>query len=503
MFHAERWFDRARSRPEDVPKAALPAEARGETLAFAVRRAASVINSTLDCLVSPPTAALPLFAVRADGLAAFLQTLPSEQAGFLRASGFTASAQELALLPGGDGVRGAVLGLGEERAPEAFGDLAFRLPADSRWRLQSGAFEMGMAVLGFALGAYRYTAVKPHTRAPAKLVLPAGCERAVSEARAIGMARDLINTPANLLGPAELAGSALELAASFGADATCVEDEALERDYPTIAAVGRGSTREPLVALFRWRGSRAAPDAPLIALCGKGVCFDSGGYDIKPSAGMLRMKKDMGGAAAVLGMARVLMEADLPIRLAVRLGCVENSVSGTAMRPLDVIRTRRGLTVEIGNTDAEGRLVLCDLLADASDEQPALLLDCPTLPGAARGARGPYLPAVFCTDEAGAAQLVAAGGDCHDPLWRLPLWNGYDPWLASPVADLNNVSTKPFAGAIVAALFLRRFVPPGVNWAHVDLYAWNDQTRPAHPEGGEGQAIRAVCSAIEKSVIAS
>ena len=460
-------------------------------------------DALLDCFVSPPTAALPLFAVRADSLAAFLQTLPSDQAGFLRASGFTAAAQELALLPGGDGVRGAVLGLGDERAPEAFGDLAYRLPADSRWRLQSGAFEMNTAVLGFALGAYRYTAIKPHKRAPAKLVLPAGCERAVWEARAIGMARDLINAPANLLGPAELAGAALELGASFGADATCFEGEQLERDYPTIAAVGRGSTREARVALFRWRGSKASPDAPLIALCGKGVCFDSGGYDIKPSAGMLRMKKDMGGAAAVLAMARVLMEADLPIRLAVRVGCVENSVSGTAMRPLDVLCTRRGLTVEIGNTDAEGRLVLCDLLADASDEQPALLLDCATLTGAARVALGPDLPALFCNDEAWAAHLLAAGGDSYDPLWRLPLWDGYDPWLASPVADLNNVSAKPFAGAVVAALFLRRFVPPGISWAHIDLYAWNDQTRPGHPEGGEGQAIRAVCSAIERRVIAS
>ncbi len=457
-------------------------------------------ESLLDCFVLPPTAALPLFAVRADGLASFLQTLPAEQAGFLRASGFTASAQELTLLPGGDGVRGAVLGLGEERAPEAFGDLAYRLPADPRWRLQSGAFEMSAAVLGYALGAYRYTALKPHKRQPAKLVLPSGCERAVSEARAIGMARDLINTPANLLGPAELAQSAMDLAASFGADAGCIEGEVLEREYPAVAAVGRGSARAPRVALFRWRGSKAAADAPHIALCGKGVCFDSGGYDIKPSAGMLRMKKDMGGAAAVLGIARVLMEADLPIRLSVRVGCVENSIGANAMRPLDVLRTRHGLTVEVGNTDAEGRLVLCDLLADASEEAPALLLDCATLTGAARVALGPDLPALFCNDEAWARHLLEAGIETHDPLWRLPLWDGYDPWLASPVADLNNVSSKPLAGAIIAGLFLRRFVAEHVSWAHVDLYAWNDQTRPGHPEGGEGQAIRAVCSAIERSI---
>jgi len=457
----------------------------------------------LDCFVSPPTAALPLFAVRADSLAPFLDTLPAEQARFLRASGYTATAQELALLPGGEGVSGAVLGLGEDRAPEAFGDLAYRLPADTRWRLQSGAFDMSTAVLGFALGAYRYSAVKPHKRPPAKLVLPAGCERAVSEVRAIGMARDLINAPANLLGPAELAQAAMQTGASFGAEVACIEGEALGRDYPAVAAVGRGSTRAPRVVLFRWRGSRAAADAPLISLCGKGVCFDSGGYDMKPSAGMLRMKKDMGGAAAVLGMARVLMEADLPIRLAVRVGCVENSISGTAMRPLDVIRTRRGLSVEVGNTDAEGRLVLCDLLADASDEHPALLLDCATLTGAARVALGPDLPALFCNDNSWAQHFLEAGVETHDPLWRLPLWEGYDPWLASPLADLNNVSSKPFAGAIVAALFLRRFLAPQVVWAHIDLYAWNDQTRPGHPEGGEGQTIRNVCCAIERNVIAA
>jgi leucyl aminopeptidase len=270
-----------------------------------------------------------------------------------------------------------------------------------------------------------------------------------------------------------------------------------------VAAVGRGSTRAPRVALLRWKGSRAGTGAPLIALCGKGVCFDSGGYDLKPSAGMLRMKKDMGGAATVLGMARVLMAADLPIRLVVRIGCVENSVSGDAMRPLDVIRTRRGLSVEIGNTDAEGRLVLCDLLAEASDERPDLIVDCATLTGAARVALGPELPALFCNDETWAGRLLAAGQDQHDPLWQLPLWDGYDSWLNSPIADLNNISSKPFAGAIVAALFLRRFVAPGVNWAHIDLYAWNDQTQPGRPEGGEGQTIRAVCAAIEQSVIAS
>jgi leucyl aminopeptidase len=447
--------------------------------------------------------ALPLFGVRPGEMERFLERLPGEQARFLRTTGFAAAAQELALLSGAEGLAGAVIGLGDSHAPEAFGDLPYRLPVGTTWALQTGDFDDATAALGFALGAYRYAGIRPHKRAPALLLQPDGCTRAVSEAQAIGLARDLINTPANLLGPAELADAALALAKASGAEARCVEGEALTREYPTVAAVGRGSERAPRVVSFRWRGSKAGEAAPLIALCGKGVCFDTGGYDLKPSSGMLRMKKDMGGAAIVLGLARVLMEADLPIRLAVWIGCVENSVSGAAMRPLDVLKTRRGLTVEVGNTDAEGRLVLCDLLAEASDERPALLLDCATLTGAARVATGPDLPALFCNDEAWATRLLQAGQNRHDPMWRLPLWEGYDSWLASPVADLNNVSTKPFAGAIVAALFLRRFVATGIAWAHLDLYAWNDQTRPAHPEGGEGQTIRAASLAIEEFILAS
>ncbi|HTN09494.1 MAG TPA: leucyl aminopeptidase family protein, partial [Acetobacteraceae bacterium] len=260
---------------------------------------------------------------------------------------------------------------------------------------------------------------------------------------------------------------------------------------------GNGSLRRPVVAGFTWQGSRAHAAAPLVSLCGKGVCFDTGGYDLKPPAGMLRMKKDMGGAATILGIARILMEADLPIRLAVRIGCVENSVSGHAMRPGDIIRTRRGLSVEVGNTDAEGRLVLCDLLAEASDEAPALLLNCATLTGAARVATGPDLPALFATDDGWADAIAAAGRTLSDPVWRLPLWDGYDKWLDSPVADLNNISSRPFAGAVVAALFMRRFLAPGTPWVHLDLYAWNDSTRPGRPEGGEAQAMRAVCAAVE------
>ena len=282
-----------------------------------------------------------------------------------------------------------------------------------------------------------------------------------------------------------------------------VEGEALARDYPAVAAVGQGSSRPPVVAGFSWHGRGATEASPLLALCGKGVCSTAAATTSSQSDGMLRMKKDMGGAATVLGIARAIMECDLPIRMLVRLGCVENSISGSAMRPLDVIRTRRGLTVEVGNTDAEGRLVLADLLAEASDAKPSLLLDCATLTGAARVALGPDLVPLFCNDDAWSSALVRAGEAEHDPLWRLPLWDGYDSWLDSSVADMNNVSAKAFAGAITAALFLRRFVAAETPWVHLDLYAWNDTTRPGKPEGGESQALRAVCSAVECMLVAA
>jgi leucyl aminopeptidase len=263
-----------------------------------------------------------------------------------------------------------------------------------------------------------------------------------------------------------------------------------------VAAVGRGSARPPLVVDLAWRGSAAGPEAPLIALCGKGVCFDSGGYDLKPATAMLRMKKDMGGAAVAAGVARLVMQADLPVRLRLLIGAVENSIGAHAMRPLDVVRTRKGLTVEIGNTDAEGRLVLCDLLADADAAAPALLMDFATLTGAARVALGPDLVALFTEDDRLAEDLLAAGLDAEDPLWRMPLWRGYAGWLDSQAADLANVSGKPHAGAVVAALFLQRFVSRERRWAHFDLYAWNDSPRPGRPEGGEATGMRAAFRAL-------
>ena len=449
-----------------------------------------MFDRDLDCLAPPESVGLSVFALRPAALDGFL--CEHHDAAFLRASGFTAAAGEIRLLPGGDGIRGAVFGLGENRDPHLFGALPFGLPARD-WRIEPGDFPIEDATLGFCLGAYQFAAFKA-VRPCARLIATAGA--ATQAARATWLVRDLINTPADRLGPAELAAAVVQVGEAFGAATRVTAGEDLVREYPAIAAVGAGSDRAAAVATFRWQGSTARVDAPLVALCGKGVCFDTGGYDLKPSASMLRMKKDMGGAAIMLGLAHMVMAADLPVRLVVRVGCVENSVSGRAMRPSDVLSTRRGLHVEVGNTDAEGRLVLCDLLAEASDESPALLMDAATLTGAARVALGPDVPAMFCNDDRLAEILLDASTAHYDPAWRLPLWPGYDPWLSSRVADLNNVAARPFAGAIVAGLFLQRFVKSGTPWVHFDTYAWNDSTTAGHPEGGEAQTIRASFASI-------
>ncbi len=445
----------------------------------------------LEGLANRAIGALPLHAVRADALTAFLSGLPAPVTGFLRATGFAAKAGEFALLPGPDGLAGAVVGLGQDaRAnPWAFGNLARGLPSGSAWRLAPGPQDEAMATLGWALGAYRPQRHRAPGAAPALLEVPPECAAAVMAAEAICAARDLINAPAADLGPVELAEAAASLAARHGGTCEIVAGETLEQGFPAVAAVGAGSPRAPRVAVMRWTG---AEHGPLIALCGKGVCFDTGGLDLKPAAGMLRMKKDMGGAAVVLAAAEMIMRSALPVRLLVLVGAVENAISGTAMRPMDVLRTRKGLRVEVGNTDAEGRLVLCDLLAYAAEQAPDMIIDCATLTGAARVALGPDLPALFSNDDGLAARLLAAGEAVFDPMWRLPLHEGYNSWLDSPFADLSNVSQKPMAGAVTAALFLRRFVPDQVPWAHLDLYAWNDATRPGRPEGGEAQTVRAL-----------
>jgi len=455
----------------------------------------------LTCLCFEPVAgALPLHVVRPAGLEAMLATLPAAQAAFLREGGFTAKQGQLFLLPDGRGVAGAVFGIGQAEGPYVFGSLPAALPTGSVWRLGEGIEDSAALILGYCLGAYRFTALRRARDADqtAKLSLPDHSSFAgtVSAARNAWLGRDLINTPANLLGPQELAATARDALVRLGAHANVICGTELEEMYPAVHAVGRGSARPQAVVVAKWRGSRAADDAPLVSICGKGVCFDTGGYDLKPPGSMLRMKKDMGGAAIALGLARMIVEADLDLRLELRLGCVENMVSGDAMRPLDVLKTRKGLTVEVGNTDAEGRLVLCDLLAEACEAEPSLLIDFATLTGAARVALGPDLPAMFSNDDGLANLFLQAGHAAHDPVWRLPLWDGYNYWLESDVSDVINVSDKTHAGAIVAALFLQRFVSEGTRWVHFDVYGWNDAARAGRPAGGEVQAMRAVFGGV-------
>ncbi len=457
-----------------------------------------------DCLLAEPAgAALPIYAVRSTGLPDLLEQLAHRQANYLRASGFDARFGQVVLLPGEAGLSGAVLGLGESQGPHVFGALPGALPAGSLWRLGPGILDPADAVLGFALGAYRFNHLRSQG-APvgARLLLPddVRVNAALSAARATWMVRDLINMPANLLGPADLAQAAVEVMTEAGACVDVISGTDLHDRYPVLHAVGRGSARAPCVVFARWRPPGVDETAPLLSICGKGVCFDTGGYDLKPSAGMLRMKKDMGGAAIALGLARMIIDAALPVRLELRLGCVENMISGEAMRPLDILRTRRGVTIEVGNTDAEGRLVLCELLAEAAEEAPAALLDFATLTGAARAALGPDLPALFSNDDGLASSFTTHGRFVHDPVWQLPLWDGYNSWLDSTVADMNSVSEKGQAGAILAALFLQRFVPSGTRWAHFDVYAWNDTARPGAPQGGEAQAMRAAYEGLKHFV---
>jgi leucyl aminopeptidase len=436
---------------------------------------------SLPCFAAsgPP---LPLHVVRPEGWS----HLPGS--ALAAATGFAAKPGEVALLADGNGLLGAMVG--EADGPLPYGALPFALPEGTLWQADGEDL-----ALGWALGAYRYAGFKPPKRAAARLLRTAP---PLPEAEAIWRARDLINAPANILGPAELAKAVRAAASRHGARCRVVEGEELAREFPAVAAVGQGSPRGPRVAILEWGGDD--PALPLVALCGKGVCFDTGGLDLKPSAAMLRMKKDMGGAAVALGVAEALMATGAKCRLLLLVGAVENSVSGASFRPLDVIRTRKGLSVEIGNTDAEGRLVLADLLAFAGEREPAFLLNFATLTGAARVALGPDLPALFSNDDALAGALLGAGSRVREPLWRLPLHEGYRAWLDSPVADLNNVAQKPFAGAIVAALFLERFAPEGVPWAHLDLYAWNDNASPGRPEGGEATGLRAVVAGLRDVV---
>ncbi|MBS0387606.1 MAG: leucyl aminopeptidase family protein [Proteobacteria bacterium] len=449
--------------------------------------------------------ATPLWLVSESMLPQWRAGIEPAGAAWIGGQAFQAERARVLALPTREGgIAAAVLGLG------ALADAAHCSLWDgaaAAERLPAGDYALATALppavatqfaLGWLLGCYRYNRFRsqPKPAPAAKLVLPEGADGAYAKAaaEAIGWARDLVNTPANELGPAELAEAARGLAREFGGQCETIEGEALRRGYPLVAAVGQGSERAPRLIDCRW--PRAG--APRVTLVGKGVCFDSGGLDLKPSAGMLLMKKDMGGAACALGLTRLLLAMRAPIQLRLLIPAVENSVSGAAYRPGDVWSSRKGLTVEIGNTDAEGRLVLADALADADAERPDLLIDLATLTGAARTALGPDLPALFANAGALAEAARAAGESVCDPLWPMPLWGGYDEELASRVADLNNVSAGSFAGAIIAALFLKRFVTASPEWLHVDLYAWNPKDRPGRPQGAEAQGLRALYALIRR-----
>jgi leucyl aminopeptidase len=439
--------------------------------------------------------AVPIHVVGEDTLQVTLAALAPHERAFAEAQVFKAQSGRAAFIPDSEGHLGRVLfgrggGDAAARDPMICGRLAPMLPPGA-YRLAEGGEDSALATLAFALGSYSFERYRGQPRARhVKLAVPPGIDAAALRRIETGvfLARDLINTPANDLSPRDLADAAEALAVKHGAEIAIVEGGALERGFPMLHAVGAGSDRPPCLIDMRW----GPADASKVTLVGKGIVFDTGGLDIKPSSGMALMKKDMGGAANVLGLASMIMDAGLRLRLRVLIPAAENAISGRAFRPGDVLKSRKGLTVEVGNTDAEGRLVLADALALADEESPALLVTMATLTGAARVALGPELPPYYCDDTAFVAGIEKAAAAVSDPVWRMPLWRPYDSWLASKVADVSHIASNSFAGSVVAALFLRRFVSGAEAFAHFDIFAWNPSARSIGPEGGEAQAIRAL-----------
>ena len=445
------------------------------------------------CFAPAGSAARTAHVVAAGDWPGWLAGQSDRRRGWLDASRFEGKAGSAVLLPAEAGEAEAVLVGGDPARPWDGAVLHAALPGGA-WALQGG--DAGELALGWALAAYRFERYRKNDKPAPVLALPEtpAVARAKALARSFYLARDLVNTPANDLGPAELAAAVEAVAAEFDAGFRVVIGDELAADYPLIHTVGEASPRAPRLIELIWGDA----DAPRLTLVGKGVCFDTGGLDIKPSAGMLLMKKDMGGAALMLALARFVMASGLKVRLRLLVPAVENAVSGSSFRPGDIIRSRKGLTVEIGNTDAEGRLVLADALADADAERPALLLDAATLTGAARVALGTEIPGLFTPDDGLAQDLAALSASLDDPLWRLPLYAPYRKLIDSPIADINNAGSKPFAGSITAALFLKDFVTETKSWAHLDIYALNDEARPGRPRGGEATALRALAALVEQ-----
>jgi leucyl aminopeptidase len=450
-------------------------------------------------LKKPGRAATPIHLVDRAGLAAALAGAPPFVRQWLARVDFRAAADSHVLVPDADGGLQAVwAGVREAGDPYALSALPRALPAGD-YRLGEGglAIDAETAAFSWALGGYAFDRYKPAMRPPARLQLAPGADarRGLQVASAVAATRDLVNTPAEHLGPAELADAVKALAQAHGGRfRQTVGDDLLEAGFPAIHAVGRAATRAPRLIELTW----GRPKDPLLTLVGKGVCFDSGGLNIKGAEGMRWMKKDMGGAANALGLASLVMALKLPVRLQLLIPAVENAIAGNAYRPGDVIRTRKGLHIEIGNTDAEGRVVLCDALAYGAESKPVLMIDLATLTGAARVALGGQLPALFCRNTPLARELVDQGLRLQDPLWHLPLWDGYHRGIESDIADLVNTGRGPQAGAISAALFLADFVPESMEWLHIDLYAWNDGARPGRPVGGEAQTLRTLLWHLEQ-----
>ncbi|MFZ3323060.1 MAG: leucyl aminopeptidase family protein [Usitatibacter sp.] len=441
--------------------------------------------------------AVPILATDAKRLAKLLQSLSNSDKAWLEASGFDASPGSFALIPDGKGgIARVVAGVRDGSDPWALAALPLKLPR-ARYALGKGPVTIAPEDAAFAwdLGGYQYTRYKKAKRKPSDLQLESsGKVRAALElAQAVRLVRDLVNTPAEDMGPAELSDIVREQAELFGGEFDeWVGDELLAQNFPAVHAVGRAATRPPRLLEIHWGNAKN----PRLAIVGKGVCFDSGGLDIKSAEGMRLMKKDMGGAAHALALARLVMQRKLPVRLHLVIPAVENAISGNAYRPGDVVRTRKGLNFEVGNTDAEGRVILCDALAYAAEGKPRTMIDFATLTGAARVALGPELPALFCNDEKLAAKFLARARQLDDPMWRMPLWRNYRRLFSSDIADFSNSGRAGFAGSIVAALFLDYFVPDDIAWAHFDVYSWNDISRPGRPAGGEAQGLRAVLAAL-------
>jgi leucyl aminopeptidase len=441
--------------------------------------------------------ARPIWFVTSSTFSKIIAKLGKNDRAYVKAAGFEPKSSRSLILPSG----GVLFGLENNKAGHnAFlpGLLAGVLPAGT-YRFANAPHDVRLGALAFALGSYRFTRYRKSKDKAVRLVLPDGVDSDDLSRIADGMtlARDLINTPANDMGPAELEAAARALAKQHGAKLrSIVGDDLLKQNFPLIHAVGRAAdpSRAPRLIELRW----GKASDPRVTLIGKGVCFDTGGLDLKPESAMLIMKKDMGGAATVLACAHMIMGAGLKVSLRVLVPAVENSVAGDAFRPLDVYPSRKGLNVEIGNTDAEGRLVLADALALADEETPDLLVDMGTLTGAARVALGPELPPYYTDDETLAAEVARHATAENDPLWRLPLWQRYDQNLDSKVADVNNVAAGGMAGSIICALFLKRFVSAAKSWLHFDIYAWTPSAKPGRPEGGECQAARALYALLNE-----